>query len=1388
MLFQGTIPGNLFELKNTEKSPSALKGSLFYSPKNKTAHSFARIMDNMVQSLGIKQEKTNQAATVDTKQNLRVAAKKSTIDKTQTIDTAQSINTAKTIDTAQTIKKETTQNATIDENKTASTITESIQVMAMSIHRTQVAHGNFFPSAFLQSDVQSVFSDPNAVHMLKELLSRMGIDQEVSDEIILSFKNKGGQKAQFSINSALTEKIQDKDKDSEDPSTITPLNMPMVDLSSAYRQINDFIFNIMGQGNTMNPMQLNLSSEFDSMTPFTPDDTHGITPQLMLGMNKKSFPVNQLVENKNTTHQIYAYIHVASTVTTIGTQLKNSTTPQENQIEKTVKKQDDLNTKNVGPLNSSLLDTIAAQSFITPQLINAKNSNADINTLEIFPQTTIASDVTFLTKPNHQRIQRFEIQKPEDTNTEKLASPNSKYIEPMKNNAARTTQVTDIHNAAPLNENSPLDQLVKKLNDILDQSTITNPVIKPLLFQGVERIKAQTASVIPNNIAKTVTVNDTRQDQKKVPSGSIQHSEIATNKNSTGQNLKPISSVSEAISMSNDQTSQKPVNAQTKTDDIILKSMDKNPISKNSASQNIKPISSVSEGTSMSNTNPNLIFYERLIDLQTRLNTLATVEKNGDVLASKQNNVPILNLINKGIESLKSDLASQSNSMISKPMIPKDSILPSIDMQEVQPIFANMTKTVNQSQLDLPVKKQIILELNNLKSMLGNYKETDFVRMPEQIEIKSQQTQVNDPKITKLNSLETLTTLANQLPEEISVIKKELIQLVEELKQDKKKIVNTSDQVSTLSDLTLRSDAIIDNAQPKSDQPKSESVGLTAKNQGVHTIKKQETLLGNINDQDTTPIPIGEEARAIDSSQDQHVSDSSGRADPFNQVADTWPKQDKSVSLNVKQDEKSNIINKGTATYTETKKDESNAIKTDSPINGEKIISIINQINTIAQAQADTYGVLRPVETITQQKDLKTPSMVTGLSNNSIQNTEEVKLPEIQVENSAIQKPMYSKQTPIPSQEANQIYVKNNHNLSYPLENIGGRQKQFQAETLSEKSAPVSQVQAQTPIETVQPMITQAIVSGKESLASFRSESPLFSISQQPKNEVLTSGSFSEQGTNNNQGGTKEPMWFQQSFEDVTRKKAASTDFSKRFNASSINELETSRTNKESELFQSLKTQTKLSSDVDMSAINTELGKLTSVKNIIEEPVIRAKQELFRSELSAGITHTQQIKEDVNSISTPETRAFNRQLAMELISQIERQLVRAVPIMANEIRFQLSPPHLGRLHMQIETIDDHMKVNIIAEEKSTRDLLVSYMADLKTALLQQGIQLDKMDVQFTQQFDQAMADTGQGQNGAFERRRKGSRQQTNADQLADEDSGTNRKSSPIGQGIVNLMA
>ncbi len=144
-----------------------------------------------------------------------------------------------------------------------------------------------------------------------------------------------------------------------------------------------------------------------------------------------------------------------------------------------------------------------------------------------------------------------------------------------------------------------------------------------------------------------------------------------------------------------------------------------------------------------------------------------------------------------------------------------------------------------------------------------------------------------------------------------------------------------------------------------------------------------------------------------------------------------------------------------------------------------------------------------------------------------------------------------------------------------------------------------------------------------------------------------------------------------------------------------------------------------------------------------------------KDELSSSSDVNQAIQSsDKTSATNPlaggnlaKTRQTFNSLPKHVTQQVGKNIVRATNLGENTLRLQLKPAELGRVFMTIDNNGDSMKVSIITENQSAKEILASSVNEIKTILSSSGISLEEFEVDMSSDFRQSMADArSQGQS------------------------------------------
>ncbi|MCG8637772.1 MAG: flagellar hook-length control protein FliK [Desulfobacterales bacterium] len=164
----------------------------------------------------------------------------------------------------------------------------------------------------------------------------------------------------------------------------------------------------------------------------------------------------------------------------------------------------------------------------------------------------------------------------------------------------------------------------------------------------------------------------------------------------------------------------------------------------------------------------------------------------------------------------------------------------------------------------------------------------------------------------------------------------------------------------------------------------------------------------------------------------------------------------------------------------------------------------------------------------------------------------------------------------------------------------------------------------------------------------------------------------------------------------------------------------------------------------------------------------KAREELSSSTDINQVVQSTEKTSAANSLGTgnlEKTRQTFNSLPNHVTQQVGKNIVRAINLGENTLRLQLKPAELGRVFMTIDNNGDSMKVSIITENQSAKEILASNVNEIKTILSSSGISLDEFEVDMSSDFRQSMADArGQGKSN----KRKAGKAMKDADELKDE--------------------
>jgi flagellar hook-length control protein FliK len=108
----------------------------------------------------------------------------------------------------------------------------------------------------------------------------------------------------------------------------------------------------------------------------------------------------------------------------------------------------------------------------------------------------------------------------------------------------------------------------------------------------------------------------------------------------------------------------------------------------------------------------------------------------------------------------------------------------------------------------------------------------------------------------------------------------------------------------------------------------------------------------------------------------------------------------------------------------------------------------------------------------------------------------------------------------------------------------------------------------------------------------------------------------------------------------------------------------------------------------------------------------------------------------VSESERPAARSF---LPGYLVEQVGRQIARSLLGGKRVVRLQLRPPELGTVKVEMDIKEDVLRLGMITENSSVKELLLSNAHELREALVEQGVKLERLDVQINYDSNQSLA-------------------------------------------------
>ena len=97
-----------------------------------------------------------------------------------------------------------------------------------------------------------------------------------------------------------------------------------------------------------------------------------------------------------------------------------------------------------------------------------------------------------------------------------------------------------------------------------------------------------------------------------------------------------------------------------------------------------------------------------------------------------------------------------------------------------------------------------------------------------------------------------------------------------------------------------------------------------------------------------------------------------------------------------------------------------------------------------------------------------------------------------------------------------------------------------------------------------------------------------------------------------------------------------------------------------------------------------------------------------------------------------------------LVDQLGRQISRSIQRGDRVLKIQLKPPELGVVKVALDLKENVLKLGMITENSAVKELLLANASELREALVEQGVKLEKIDVQIGDHSNQTLSDLKEG--------------------------------------------
>ena len=140
-----------------------------------------------------------------------------------------------------------------------------------------------------------------------------------------------------------------------------------------------------------------------------------------------------------------------------------------------------------------------------------------------------------------------------------------------------------------------------------------------------------------------------------------------------------------------------------------------------------------------------------------------------------------------------------------------------------------------------------------------------------------------------------------------------------------------------------------------------------------------------------------------------------------------------------------------------------------------------------------------------------------------------------------------------------------------------------------------------------------------------------------------------------------------------------------------------------------------------------------------------------------------------------------------VVDQVGKQIARSLLKGNRVIQLQLKPPDLGTVKVALDMQHDSLKLEMVIENSSVKELLKSNIHELRASLVEQGVKLAKVDVQINYDSGQSMSNSQESFKGP-QQGNQGLNGEPAVAENEGEDSQTESLPNPKSDHLLNLVA